>query len=296
MNKLIRQDHRHPDFNKLDTMLNYLKGLLSTHVNPEYEAWKVAFEEVLDFQDDDGSFNLLDSFKVVSDARVDFCYMPTYICTAIIMKAYMKDESLLTGRENVLKTGLRMCCGRSLSGHGYGAGEGRVEALRIFMKAGLREFLLYHPDMSPDFTEMIEEIRRNGTGDRTVDRYLNSYMIFVYGTLLTGEHNHGLLESSTFVDTGIISGYTMYDTGSFPAIVPGDGIVKGEVYEIDAKTLERLDWLEGEGSLYKRISIPVQLSSGESVLALVYEYLCGTNCLDQIPEYAQPYATNWKDR
>ncbi len=56
----------------------------------------------------------------------------------------------------------------------------------------------------------------------------------------------------------------------FPDIVPEEGEkVKGEVYEIDSETLEGLDFLEGEGSLYIRREVDLDTSEG-SMKAFVY--------------------------
>ena len=293
--KLIRQNHKTPNFVHMYSMLDALKALLDADVEPDNKNWISDFEEVLAFQEKDGSFNLLDSFKVESDARVDFCYMPTYLCTAIIMKSFMTNSALLSGHEDALQKALRKCCGRKLAGHGYEASSGRIEAIKVFMKAGLREFLLYHNDLCPEFTEMIESVRFYGVKDDEVNRYLNRQYVFVYGTLLKGERNHSLIGESRLVDTATVSGYSMYDIGSFPAIVPGKEIITGEIYEIDSDTLENLDLLEGEGELYKRKCAPVQLNSGKAVFAHVYEYLHDIDGLDHIPEYAQPYTAGWKE-
>lgn len=46
-------------------------------------------------------------------------------------------------------------------------------------------------------------------------------------------------------------GYSLYNPGSFPEIKPDkNDSVKGELFEVDEETEERLNRLEGEGSLY----------------------------------------------
>ena len=155
---LSRQNHYSPNFRQLDSMLDALKGFLHTSVEPEDPAWRADFEEIVAFQDNDGSFRLLDSDRVEAEARVDYCYMPTYICAATIMKAYMTDEHILDGKESVLEHALRACCNRKLRGHGYDGLKGQLEALNIFAQGGIREFLLYHADICPEFTNMMTEI------------------------------------------------------------------------------------------------------------------------------------------
>lgn len=84
--------------------------------------------------------------------------------------------------------------------------------------------------------------------------------VAVYGSLLKGLGNHGLLVNSTLLGEDTTSpNYTMYDLGSFPGLLnEGNNSYTIEVYEIDAHTLQRLDWLEGydevhpERSFYNR--------------------------------------------
>lgn len=97
--------------------------------------------------------------------------------------------------------------------------------------------------------------------------------VFVYGTLKRGYWNHRLLEKSKFVGEGTISGYELYDLGSYPGIIPGEkkDEVDGELYEIDNETLIRLDRLEGEGFLYLRKEVEVDIN-GHMEKVLIYVY------------------------
>lgn len=97
--------------------------------------------------------------------------------------------------------------------------------------------------------------------------------IFVYGTLMKGQPNHNsFLRNSTMYAEGRISGYEMYDLGSFPGIVAGDGDVIGEVYAVTEKELAQIDCLEGEGFLYLRTPVTVYTKNGESIQATAYVY------------------------
>lgn len=94
--------------------------------------------------------------------------------------------------------------------------------------------------------------------------------IFVYGTLMRGFGNYRrLLEGqSTFVGTATLGptggkgGYTMLHLGGFPGVIPGNGIVAGEVFEIDAKVVPSLDRLEGHPNFYKRTFVEVAMEDG----------------------------------
>ena len=106
--------------------------------------------------------------------------------------------------------------------------------------------------------------------------------VFVYGSLLSGLPNHGVLASSRCVcSSARTSSSTLYLVGNgvnFPYLLQHplrDGhvpvSVEGEVYEVDDATLSRLDTLEGvEGGQYARLSLPVLLDSSLAVDCNVY--------------------------
>lgn len=94
--------------------------------------------------------------------------------------------------------------------------------------------------------------------------------VFVYGSLRRGMHNHRLMSKAEFVAEASLSGFSMYQVSSFPAIVPGNGSVKGEIYLVDGATLARLDRLEGHPRMYRRELVTVQAGD---VLAQVWVYV-----------------------
>lgn len=81
----------------------------------------------------------------------------------------------------------------------------------------------------------------------------------VYGSLKQGFGNHDLLENAHWLGATWLDGLALYDLGAFPgARYAPDSRILAEVYDVDASTLETLDWLEGcdmempERSLYHR--------------------------------------------
>lgn len=76
--------------------------------------------------------------------------------------------------------------------------------------------------------------------------------VFVYGTLRRGQANHGWLAGARWLGEASLRGAVLHDLGPFPMAVPGDGVVRGELYGLDATTLARLDRLEGHPRLYER--------------------------------------------
>jgi gamma-glutamylcyclotransferase (GGCT)/AIG2-like uncharacterized protein YtfP len=108
------------------------------------------------------------------------------------------------------------------------------------------------------------------------------HLVFVYGTLKSGFHNHFLLEGSEFRGPASVQG-KLYVAG-LPYFKRAHGaITRGELYLVDDTTLERLDRLEGyrehnpETSFYNRVKVQYQhghlpdddTGGGE---AWVYEY------------------------
>lgn len=99
--------------------------------------------------------------------------------------------------------------------------------------------------------------------------------LFVYGTLRTSieipvkEQIRGQVE---LVGEAEIKGQ-LYDMGGYPAAVPEDGIIKGEVLKIldDEKVFGALDTYEGYN--YQRGQQEVTLANGEKINAWVYWYV-----------------------
>jgi gamma-glutamylcyclotransferase (GGCT)/AIG2-like uncharacterized protein YtfP len=92
--------------------------------------------------------------------------------------------------------------------------------------------------------------------------------VFVYGTLKTNHGNwHRLLrDKAVFVGAATtVDTYTML-CPSFPVLLDNlDGHrVKGEVFECDAHTVDNLDLLEGEGSMYHRRLVCVTYDDGRA--------------------------------
>jgi gamma-glutamylcyclotransferase (GGCT)/AIG2-like uncharacterized protein YtfP len=99
--------------------------------------------------------------------------------------------------------------------------------------------------------------------------------VFVYGSLRKGFWNHEpYLKDSKFIGMGITKEkYAMY-ANIIPYVVENEKIshIVGEVYEVDEKTLERIDCLEGHPDCYKRKKVKIILDSGEEIEAWIYFY------------------------
>ena len=104
--------------------------------------------------------------------------------------------------------------------------------------------------------------------------------VFVYGLLKRGFGLHHHMAQGTFVGDATAAG-ALYSLGEYPAMVDGEGAVRGELYRFDdiAVALELLDEVEEydpldpESSPYLRAVRPITLrSDGAVVPAWCYLY------------------------
>jgi gamma-glutamylcyclotransferase (GGCT)/AIG2-like uncharacterized protein YtfP len=117
--------------------------------------------------------------------------------------------------------------------------------------------------------------------------------VFFYGTLMTGFNRRlriGIDSKLRYVGRGSIKAI-LFDLGIYPAAVPGEGRVWGELFETDEPdlVLAGLDSIEGyrpsdpEHSLYTRVQSPVTLEDGHTESAWVYFYNAPLGQASQIP-------------
>ncbi len=98
------------------------------------------------------------------------------------------------------------------------------------------------------------------------------HYLFVYGTLKRGYSRHWILDGFPFLGRAKAKGFVLYDLGPYPAMVPEDGLVYGEVYEVSEEVLQALDWVEGVPVLYRRELIEVVFEDGTPLKAWAYIY------------------------
>jgi gamma-glutamylaminecyclotransferase len=95
------------------------------------------------------------------------------------------------------------------------------------------------------------------------------HRVFVYGSLQRGEANHRMMKGARFVARARTApAFDLFDLGAFPAMVTeGSTAIAGELYEVSADLLERLDVFEGCPRLYQREA--VALDDGTNAEAYV---------------------------
>lgn len=106
------------------------------------------------------------------------------------------------------------------------------------------------------------------------------HLVFVYGTLLAGEVNHGLLGDGPLLGAHRTAPrFELLDLGAYPGAVRGGGTrILGEVVEIDSLGLARLDRLEEYPRLYDRERIPTPFGR-----AWIYLYRSRTADRPRVP-------------
>jgi gamma-glutamylcyclotransferase (GGCT)/AIG2-like uncharacterized protein YtfP len=104
--------------------------------------------------------------------------------------------------------------------------------------------------------------------------------VFVYGTLLEGyaNHRHFLKGKSSLLGCATMKGFLYHLPDGYPAMVEGEGWVKGQVFELfNLRILEEIDVLEGFGegrddNLYERVKRAVNVDNGAPLNCWVYLY------------------------
>lgn len=107
--------------------------------------------------------------------------------------------------------------------------------------------------------------------------------VFVYGTLMPGEHNAAVAGTPLNATEATLAGFALYDLDpeGYPAIAAADvsSLVRGVVLTFTssawAETLARLDRLEGldeRPPLYVRTAVQVRTVRDEFLSAWVYVY------------------------
>src|SRR5687768_10731375 len=88
-----------------------------------------------------------------------------------------------------------------------------------------------------------------------------SRLLFVYGTLKRGCHNHRLLRNSRYIgEAKLAPNYVLLGEGIpfLCPVEPGTGLlVEGEIYEVTPCQLHRLDSFEGHPHHYRREFVPL---------------------------------------
>jgi gamma-glutamylcyclotransferase (GGCT)/AIG2-like uncharacterized protein YtfP len=109
-------------------------------------------------------------------------------------------------------------------------------------------------------------------------------LVFVYGSLKRGFHNHYMMDWAVMFNTGVtVHPYHLLNLGSFPGMTDKwqgrtdlpPVHIKGEVYQVDPALMAALDRFEGHPNFYRRRHIPVRCG-GDSIFTC-YAYFIQTD-------------------
>ena len=269
--------------------------------NPSTKESEEIISYIKQFQDNDGFFKLFDAFPPDKDAINDYCYKPTYYCTAILVKAINYDSKHIIGFEKQMYLALEACIKRELKDNSFMKKDDVIDNLMIFINANVSKFIANYSYLSHNFSNMIQSYIYSYLDNDDVNKELlqsfgKAFYVFVYGTLLNGQYNHSYLDNALYVGIGKINNYKLYDLGSYPGIKPEPNYnVLGELYLVNYDEIVKLDYLEGNGSLYIRKTINCEINNN-NYLSYTYVYNLSIKGILQIPLSCQPYSYDWKDK
>ena len=315
--KLIRTQVDNINIKEAAKDVDNLKKIFDSICNDQMDRLELEsiVKELVYEQDENGFWPVIVDRSMPADCRVSFLYYPTYYATCILIRAYLMNygTEIIELRSSLIK-GLRASVGRNLVGSGYESTEILLEVLKLFVSAGAIELIKLEPDLCDGFKDVFEghfQSFREGLGNgetcsdwsrdfkeefqAMIELYDNTKMkVFVYGTLMKGQSNSRYLDECKWVGKATIKGFRLYDTGyGFPGIKHAmTDRVKGEVYEIETtEQLQRLDRLEGNGSLYTREFVVAHGEDGKNELAMVYVYNGSIDEMNYIEENNQPWGS-----
>ncbi len=102
--------------------------------------------------------------------------------------------------------------------------------------------------------------------------------LFVYGTLRTptsGEpadtgNHQSITEELLSHEPAVLEGAQLISFVHYPGIIPGEGTVIGELFELTDAGLEICDLIESHPNFYRRTKVEVRTMAGHDETAFVY--------------------------
>ncbi|MBX3014893.1 MAG: gamma-glutamylcyclotransferase [Caldilineaceae bacterium] len=97
------------------------------------------------------------------------------------------------------------------------------------------------------------------------------HFLFVYGTLRPPQADTAAEDSRYFAaiaehvrhhTPATLSGAALYNLGAYPAAIPGEGLLYGDLLQVDAAALPIADHIEGHPTFYRRQQVLVTTATG----------------------------------
>ena len=99
------------------------------------------------------------------------------------------------------------------------------------------------------------------------------HYIFTYGTLMKDRYRSSVLDEAEYTGDAVLENHALLELGAYPGAVFKEGSkVFGEVYRISEEKKRELDYIEGEGYLYKYEYADV-VCNGRKLKVGFYRYL-----------------------
>jgi len=133
-----------------------------------------------------------------------------------------------------------------------------------------------------------------------------SFFLFTYGTLLSGQCRHEILENEEFIQEYALNGiklYNYYDDSdkngvqNYPVSLKGTAsdVVLGEIYLCEDYLRQYLDQMEQVGTLYNVYSFPLKINGvTEHILVYIGIDKTWSRCIGQPFLKRYPSNTIWK--
>lgn len=113
-------------------------------------------------------------------------------------------------------------------------------------------------------------------------------LLFTYGTLMPGSGIYHRIEEHVHrCRPATVSG-TLVDLGAFPALLPGDGVIRGVLLDITPEGLRIADQIEGHrperrGCFYQRRTVKIHLDDGDMATGWTYFFARPESAADRPP-------------
>jgi len=118
---------------------------------------------------------------------------------------------------------------------------------------------------------------------------MTQYTLFVYGTLKKQFSNHHYLRGAQYLGKGrTLHKYGMYVNG-IPYVIKDQptSFIYGELYQVEAEQLERIDRLEGHPEWYCREQVQIVDTCKQQVTAWLYFFPDRIGTLNASGRYSQ---------
>ena len=256
-------------------------------------------------------FGFTESDSMPADCRVEYFYKPTYIATAILIKACLLYPDFLGTAipEKDLKACMMACTGRFFKGAGFDDLKGAVETVRLFTDAGINLFLELHPDICEDFAfcydmwlwqfekgiekgvlqgawgdsylEEAKAIMEEAKASLHVENEDDGRYYIAYGSNLNVDQMASRCPDAEVVGTGMLKGMRLWfkgsQTGNYLTIEEECGYeVPVVVWKVSEQDERNLDWYEGFPKFYykKGFSMEVKdINTSDVRLMNVFAYI-----------------------